>query len=212
MLGEVCQRFVQRSPISVMVRGTLERVLGAEQLNQFYERTANNPYTRARLFSTVYELMSAVVLRHQPSVRAAYQARARDITTSLASVYNKLNGWETHTSSELVRYSAAPFAPLIAQGGGERAPWLAGHRGKIIDGNCLEASQRRLGALRAGPAAALPGTSLVVYEPACGLVTNVVPCEDGHAQERALFTALVQTAEADDLWMAERNFCPREFL
>src|SRR5262249_20894989 len=47
---------------------------------------------------------------------------------------------------------------------------------------------------------------------ACGLVTDVVPCEDGHAQERALFTALVQTAEADDLWMAERNFCPREFL
>jgi hypothetical protein len=34
MLGQVFQRFVQRSPISVMVRGTLERVLGAEQLNQ----------------------------------------------------------------------------------------------------------------------------------------------------------------------------------
>ena len=35
MLGQVFQRFVQRSPISVMVRGTFERVLGAEQLNQF---------------------------------------------------------------------------------------------------------------------------------------------------------------------------------
>jgi hypothetical protein len=35
MLGQVFQRFVQRSPISVMVRGTLEHVLGAEQLNQF---------------------------------------------------------------------------------------------------------------------------------------------------------------------------------
>jgi len=46
MLGEVFQRFVQRSPISVMVRGTLERVLGAEQLNQCYERTAKNQDTR----------------------------------------------------------------------------------------------------------------------------------------------------------------------
>jgi hypothetical protein len=46
-----------------MVRGTLERVLGAEQLNQFYERTANNQYTRELLFSTVYELMSDVVFR-----------------------------------------------------------------------------------------------------------------------------------------------------
>ena len=76
MLGQVFQRFVQRSPISVMVRGTLERVLGAEQLNQFYARTANNQYTRELLFSTVYELMSDVVFRHQPSVRAAYQAQS----------------------------------------------------------------------------------------------------------------------------------------
>jgi IS4 transposase len=212
MLGEVFQRFVQRSPLSVMVRGTLERVLGAEQLNQFYARTANNQYTRELLFSTVYELMSDVVFRHQPSVRAAYQARAHDIPTSLASVYNKLNGLETHTSAELVRYSAMQFAPLSARVGGEREPWLAGHRVKIIDGNCIEASQCRLGALRAVHAAALPGKSLVVYEPAWGLVTDVVPCEDGHAQERSLFKALVQTAQADDLWIADRNFCTRELL
>jgi IS4 transposase len=212
MLGEVFQRFVQRSPISVMVRATLERVLGAEQLNQFYERTAHNQYTRELLFSTVYELMSDVVFRQQPSVRAAYQARARAMPTSLASVYNKLNGLETHTSAELVRYSATQFAPLIARVGGKREPWLEGHRVKIIDGNCIEASQCRLGALRAVHAAALPGKSLVVYEPACGLVTDVVPCEDGHAQERSLFTALLQTAQADDLWIADRNFCTRELL
>ena len=212
MLGEVFQRFVQRSPISVMVRGTLERVLGAEPLNQFSERTANNQYTRELLFSTVYALMSDVVFRHQPSVRAAYQARTDDITTSLASVYNKLNGLETHTSSELVRYSAAQFTPLIEQVGGEREPWLEGYHVKIIDGNCIEASQRRLGALRKVHAAALPGKSLVVYEPACGLVTDVVPCEDGHAQERSLFKALVQTAQAQDLWIADRNFCTRELL
>jgi Transposase DDE domain len=212
MLGHVFQRFVQRSPLSVMVRGTLERVLGAEQLKQFYERTANNQYTRERLFSTVYELMSDVVFRHQPSVRAAYQARARAIETSLASVYNKLNGLETHTSAELVRDSAAQCTPLIAQVGGEREPWLDGHRVKIIDGNGIEASQRRLGARREVQAAALPGKSLVVYEPACGLVTDVVPCEDGHAQERSLFKALLRTAQAGDLWIADRNFCPREFL
>jgi Transposase DDE domain len=212
MLGRVFQRFVQRSPISVMVRGTLERVLGAEQLNQFYERTANNQYTRELLFSTVYELMSDVVFRHQPSVRAAYQAQAREIETSLTSVYNKLNGLETHTSSELVRYSAAQFTPLIEQVDGEREPWLEGYRVKIIDGNCIEASQRRLGVLREVQAAALPGKSLVVYEPACGLVTDVVPCEDGHAQERSLFKVLLRTAQAGDLWIADRNFCTREFL
>ncbi|PON09884.1 hypothetical protein C2W62_24160 [Candidatus Entotheonella serta] len=95
MLDQVFERFVQRSPLSVMVRGTLERVLGADQLNQFYDRTATHQYTRGLLFSTVYDLMSDVVFRHQPSVRAAYQARASDMGTSLTSVYNKLNGLET---------------------------------------------------------------------------------------------------------------------
>jgi hypothetical protein len=212
MLGQVFQRFVQRSPISVMVRGTLERVVSAEQLNQFSERTANNQYTRELLVATVYALMSDVVFRHQPSVRAAYQAQARESETSLASVYNKLNGLETHTSSELGRYRAAPFTPLMEQVDGEREPWLEGYRGKSIDGNCIEASQRRLGVLREVQAAALPGKSLGVYEPAWGLVTDVVPGEDGHAQERSLFNVLVRTAQAGARWIAARHFCPREFL
>lgn len=212
MLGQVFQRFVQSSPLSVMVRGTLERVLGADQLDQFYERTAENQYTRELLFSTVYDLMSDVVFRHQPSVRAAYQDRAGEMATSLTSVYNKLNGLETHTSSELVRYSAAAFTPLIEQVSGQRQPWLEGYRVKIIDGNCIEASQRRLKALREAQGAALPGKSLVVYEPRCGLVTDVVPCEDGHAQERSLFKAVLKTVGRDELWIADRNFCTREFL
>ena len=212
MLGQVFQRFVQSSPLSVMLRGTLEHVLGADQPDQFYKRTANNQYTRELLFSTVYELMSEVVFRLQPSVRAAYRARADEVETSLTSVYNKLNGLETHTASALVRYSAAQFAPLIEEVGGERAPWLEGLRVKIIDGNCIEASQSRIKELRDVQAAALPGKSLVVYEPAGGLVTAVVPCEDGHAQERSLFQDVLLTAQRDDLWIADRNFCTRDFL
>jgi hypothetical protein len=195
-----------------MVRGTLERVLGAEQLNAFSERTARNQYPRALLFSTIYELMSEVVFRLRPSVRAAYRARSEEVATSLTSVYNKLYGIETHTTSARVRSSATGFTPLIQQVGGEREPWLAGLRVKIIDGNCLEASQRRIKALRAVPAAALPGKSLVIYEPACGLGTDVVPCEDGHAQERSLLQAVLTAVEPQDRWSADRNFCPRDFL
>ncbi len=64
-----------------MVRGTLERALGADQLDQFYARTAETQYTRDLWFSTVYDLMSDVVFRHQPSVRAAYQARLGEMAT-----------------------------------------------------------------------------------------------------------------------------------
>src|SRR5919197_1460063 len=156
--------------------------------------------------------MSQVVFCVQPSVRAAYLAHEADVGTSIVSVYNKLNGLETRTSAELVRYSAREFAPLIAHMGGERAPWIEGYRVKIVDGNCLAASEHRLKALREAPGRALPGKSLVVYEPARGLVTDVFPCEDGHAQERSLLGSVLATVAADDLWIADRNFCTRAFL
>ena len=164
------------------------------------------------MFSTVYDLMSQVVFRVQPSVRTAYLAQASDVSTSIVSVYNKLNGLETHTSAELVRYSARELTPLIKQMGGECAPWLKGYRVKIVDGNCIEATEHRLKALRDVKAGALPGKSLVVYEPAQGLVTDVFPCEDGHAQERSLLGAVLSTVEAGDLWIEDRNFCTRAFL
>ena len=58
MLGEVFERFVEKSPISVMVRASLERVLGADRLDLWYERTAQKQYTRDLLFSSVYDLMN----------------------------------------------------------------------------------------------------------------------------------------------------------
>ncbi len=212
MLGEVFERFVEKSPISVMVRASLERVLGADRLDLWYERTAQKPYTRALLFSSVYDLMNQVVFCIQPSVRAAYQAQQDDVGTSLVSVYNKLNGLETQTSAELVRYSAREFAPLIKEMGGEHTPWLEDYRVKIVDGNCLEASEHHIKELREAKGRALPGKALVVYEPAVGLVSDVFPCEDGHAQERSLFGALVKTVARGDLWIEDRNFCTRDFL
>jgi hypothetical protein len=140
----VFDRFVEKSPISVMVRGMLERVLGADRLDQWSERTAQKQYTRALLFSTVYDLMSQGVFCVQPSVRAAYLAHEAAVGTSIVSVYNTLNGLEPHTAAERVRESARELAPLIAPRGGERQPWLKGYRITIVDGNCIEASEHRL--------------------------------------------------------------------
>ena len=212
MLGEVFERFVEKSPISVMVRGTLERVLGPDPLDWWYEHTAKKQYTRELLFSTVYDLMSQVVFRLQPSVHAAYRAKEAQVGTSVVSVYNKLKEIEPHTAAELVRYSARQLAPVIEHLGGEREAWLRGYQVKIIDGNCLEASERRLDVLRGVKAGALPGKSLVVYEPTRGLVVDVFPCEDGHAQERSLFGSVLKTVQVGALWIADRNFCTRDFL
>ena len=212
MLGKVFERFVDHSPISVMVRGTLERVLGADPRELWYARTARKQSTRDLSFSTIYDLMSQVVFRIQPSVHAAYRAQEAQVGTSVVSVYNKLQEIEPHTSAELVRYSARQLQPLIEHVGGAREPWLPGYQVKIVDGNAIEASEHRLKELRGVEAGPLPGKSLVVYEPTVGLVSDVFPCEDGHAQERSLFTAVLGTVRTGDLWIADRNFCTREFL
>jgi IS4 transposase len=164
------------------------------------------------LFSTVYELMSHVVFRLKPSVHAAYREKQAEVGTSVVSVYNKLNGLETRTSAELVRYSGRVLTPLIEDVGGTRESWRLGYRVKSVDGNGLEATEHRLGVLRGVEAGAWPGKSLVVYEPAHGVVSDVFPCEDGHAQERSLFASVLKTVQANDLWIADRNFCTRELL
>ena len=86
MLGTVCARFVEKSPIFVMVRGTLERVLGAEQLDAWFARTAQKQYTRTVLFSTVSDILSPVVFRVKPSVRAAPRAHEDQVGASLISL------------------------------------------------------------------------------------------------------------------------------
>ena len=212
MLGKIFQRFVERSPISVMARGLLERVLDSNKVDELFERVAKRQYTRDLLFSVVFDLMSGVVCGSHQSVHAAYQASDQEIAVSVTSVYNKLNGVEAGTSASLVRYSAQATRPIIEKMGGTLPPLLPGYRVKILDGNCLEATEHRIHELRGTAAGALPGKSLVVLDPALKLVVDVFPCEDGHAQERALLDQVLPTVEAGDCWIEDRNFCTLKFL
>ena len=211
-LGEVFQRFVDQSPVSVMVRGLIERLLDPQQLDEWFEGSVEKQYTRELLFSSVFDIMSQVVCGTRPSVHAAYQATEAGIGVSITSLYNKLNAMEPRTSAALVRYAAAQAAPLIEQLGGTLGAPLPGLRVKLLDGNCIEASEHRIAALRALAAGALPGKSLVTYDPQLGIPIDVFPCEDGHAQERSLLQAVLPTVAALDVWIADRNFCTRGFL
>ena len=106
MLNPAFDQFVKNSPVTVMARGIIERVLDPEQLNNWFDTTADQQYTRDLLFSTVFDIMSQVVRGSHSSVHAAYQAKKEDISVSITSVYNKLNGMEPQISANLVRYAA----------------------------------------------------------------------------------------------------------
>ena len=212
MLGKAFERFIEKAPVAVMVRGVLERVLNPDALNAIYERSVVKQYTRELMFSSVVSLMNLVVCRIQPSIHAAYQDNKDEIETSIASVYNKLNGIDTETSRALVKETAEQMGEAVHGLKGARAPWIAGHRVKVLDGNCIEATDHRIELLRGIGAGALPGKSLVIYDPELEMATDVFPCEDGHAQERSLLSAVLPTFDPKDVVIIDRNFCVRDFL
>jgi hypothetical protein len=212
MLAAIFDRFAKKSPVCVIARGLMERVLNPEQIDKCFDQSAEQQYTRNLLFSTLFDMMSDVVCGASKSVHAAYQASKEDICVSIASVYNKLNGIEVKTSAALVRYAAGEMKAIIENLGGTRPPLLPGFKVKILDGNCIEASEHRIGKLRSLSAGALPGKSLVVLDPSLRMPIDVFPCEDGHAQERSLLRDVLATIEPLDVWVADRNFCTRDFL
>lgn len=212
VVREVYEKFAQESPVSVMVRGALEYALPTSFLDELFIEHAERQYQGDLLFSTIVEMMSLVVCKVRPSMHAAYQERGEEIQVSVKSVYNKINGVETQVSQALVRATAERLAPVIDQVGGGCSPLLPGYRVRILDGNHLAATEHRLKELRRIGGGPLPGQALVVLDPDQLLITDVFPCEDGHTQERAILLELLETVEAGQLWVADRNFCTSVFL
>ena len=212
ILGEVFERFAQDSPLSVMAHGVLENALSPRVVDQLFEDVAVRQYTRKLLFSTVVDLMSVVVGRIRPAICAAYQARSEVIEASLKAVYEKLDRTEPGLSAALVHTVAARLAPVIEPMKGTRPEWLPGYRVKILDGNHLAGTEHRIKELRTMRAGALPGQALVVLDPRLMLATDVIVCEDGHAQERALLDQVLELVRPGDLGIEDRNFCTTSFL
>ena len=212
MLPTVFQSFIEQSPICVMAQASVERMFRPDWLDDLFERTAQQQYTRKLLFSSVVELMHAVVLGVEPTVYAAYRKRRHNLEVSDQAVYDKLDGMELGLSAALVKESAQQAEEIINELGARRDPWLPGYNVRILDGNHLSATEHRLEELRTTSAAPLPGKSLVVLEPETGLATDVFLTPDGHAQERSLLDEVLEIVQKRDLWIADRNFCTLKFL
>src|SRR5262249_39729402 len=190
----------------------LEHLCNAERIDALFARTAKVPYTCAVLFSSVVDLMGQVVLGVHPSVQAAYQAQADQRGVSDQAIYDKLNHVEWGVSAELVRDAARQAAPVIGERHAELPPLVPGYRTKILDGNHLAASEHRVAELRRTWAAPLPGQILVVLEQQPMLATEVVLCEDGHAQKRPLLGQVLPLVTPEDLRLAGTNFCSARLL
>jgi hypothetical protein len=203
-------------PLAVMVRGTLEWLLDEASLEQLFHEHAPGQYTRELTINALVRLVIQVAAGIHSSVYAAYKAdQALDeptITTTYQAVYGKLGRLHTAVSEAVVRQGAERCERLLTLTPGARVESLPGYRLRVLDGNVLAGTEHRLTPLRQWLNACLPGKSLVVYEPGVGLVTDVVLCEDAYTQERALLTQILPRVRAQDLFMADRNFCTTRFV
>jgi hypothetical protein len=212
IFGEVFERFVASCPACVMFRALMEHVFAPAKLDAVFHRAAEKQYERELLFSTLVDLVSQVVTRSSKTVHAAYVKARAKIPVSVRALYDKLDHVEPATARALVQHTAQEVSELIdgTQGGCE--PLLKGYRVRILDGNHLGKTEHRLGVLRGTAAGALPGQALVLLDPQRMVIEDVFPCEDGHAQERSLLTAILPTIRPRDLLIDDRNFCTLAFL
>jgi Transposase DDE domain len=211
-LEAVFDRFAQKSPVTVMTRVLMENALAPEAVDEIFTKHATTQYERTLLFSSVVNLMGLVVCKVQPAVSAAYRAVKDTLPVSLTALYGKINGIEAEVSAALVRHTGQRLGPIVETMGGEHPALLPGYRVKIIDGNHFAATERRLTVLRQCKAGPLPGHALVILDPALMLATDMIPCEDAHAQERSLFTQVLACVCPGEFWIADRNFCTVGFL
>jgi hypothetical protein len=190
----------------------MERALEPKALDALFRKQAKRQYEKELLFSSLVDVMALVVCGAHASVHIAYKAMREQLPVTLTALYAKLNGVEVGMSEALVADSAQRLRPVMDALGMPGSSWLTGYRIKALDGNHLAATERRLEVLRGCAAGPLPGQSLVVLEPETGLVTQMVGCEDGHAQERSLLGPILAAVQSKDVYIADRNFCTRGFL
>lgn len=212
ILSKVFDRFVSKSPLTVMLRAIMERALPNERVDELFRQHAREQYERELLFSTVVSLLSLVVCSVRKSVNAAYTAAKGEIGVSVAALYDKLAKSEPAVARALVRETADRLRPVIRGMKATKLPLIGGWRTLILDGNHLAGTEHRIKETRTLNSAPLPGQALALLDPELMLMVDLFPCEDAHAQERRFLWRVLEAILKGDLIIADRNFCTTLFL
>lgn len=207
---DLIDRFQRQAPVALLIRGLLDFAFDPLFLNSIAAQKQHTTFTRRIEFVHLVALLTDVVFRVHPSVRTAYRNNDRlQAVATLKSFYEKLNHTEPAVAAAYLGAVAARVRPLV--GTASATEPLAKLRLRILDGNHLAASQRRLDGLEDVPAP-LPGQALVLLEHASGLFSHVLPCEDAHTNERQLQADVLTWFSARDCVVADSSFCTERFL
>src|SRR6185312_12145164 len=175
-----------------MTRIALDWILEGTPLDELFREVAEDQYEREFALSHFVQVMLDVACGFRPSPHAAFLRREFERVASISAFYRKLGRMELAVTEDVVRRTAWRARELIVAGGGLMPEPIPGYSARIIDGNVLAGAEHRIVPLRTTWSAGLPGMSLAVYEPASGLILDLILEEDAHSQERALFDRAVE--------------------
>ncbi len=82
-VSPIFERFVEKSPVTVIVRTLMEVVLAPEKLDKLFEETAQTGYTKDILFSNLVTMMVQVTCSVRQSMGAVYKDMASDLGVSM---------------------------------------------------------------------------------------------------------------------------------
>ena len=193
------------SPLTVLVRGAIERWLAPPILAEIASDCAISNYERKITLQALTAIMLDAVLGMQPTVHAAAIARRDEWSGSIQALYGKFGRIDPQFAAGLVKRTADGILPLLT------SPRMAGKPGntsiKVVDGTMPDGSEHRLGVLRELAAAGLPAQAVVIYDLRTGVCDRVAVDEDAYASEKVLAEALLQEAVAGEIYVADRGFC-----
>jgi hypothetical protein len=210
ILPPILNPFVEEAPAAVMTRIALDWILDGTPLDRILQDVADGQFEREFLLRHFVDVMLDVACGFRPTPRAAFVRRNLEQVASISAFYRKLGRMEVAVTEEIVRRTAARARQLVRAGGGLWPEPIPGYPARILDGNVLSGTEHRIEPLRTTWSAGLPGMSLAIYEPATGLISDLILEEDAHTQERALFDRI--PIEPGRLYIADRNFCVRSLL
>lgn len=210
ILPAILDPFAKNAAPAVMTRLALDWMIDGPSINPLLEEVAEGQYDREFLLAHFVAVLGDVACGFRPSARAAFLKRQLTRIASIRAFYAKLARMELAVSEAVVRETGDRARRLVEASGGLMDEPVPSYAARIIDGNILTGTDHRIKVTRGTRSAVLPGMSLAIYEPACGIVGEVVLEENAHAQERSLFDRI--DVAAGQLWIMDRNFCVRSLL
>lgn len=209
IFGAMFERFAQERPMAVLAMMTVRNVFSDQRIDRIFEDASKSQYTRELRFSLCAKLLGDVALCGASSLNAVYKKYRSSIPVSVSAVYQKLQCIEPQVCEAMVAITAAKAAGVIKQFSSQRPQPIQGYRLRIVDGNYLAKTQRRIKELRQSSVSALPGMSLAIYDYATELIDHLIVSEDGHTNERALMLRVGESLEENDLLMADSMYCTK---